>query len=814
MDQLPKICSNCNQPNFPLAEFCRHCGEPISNLGSISKRNAFSRFVSFLIDGLFWIIDEFIRWLELARVYLTLKELQRKRSKIINSTGQNKNHQINVEEREHIVSLSEEIAKLAKREEELKRQTWALFPEIVFILLISFCTLLFFWIRGSPNLVTLYNSQLKTDIDLDSDIKYDYSVPLSGFTVIKSAVWYSNKIYIGGDGGLINYDTTTKEITSVKGLPDKFFVRHLLPTSDKLLIAGFGAIFALENNTLTQLYTNSIPYADLYNFILPTNDGGHIIGTLGYGLLKGNNNNLTLVIGTQGTSVVGAIWLDNELWVLHEYGVIKGTGLSLSPYNLYVFANKRFNKIEISENTIYLLSDDTLIIGVKAYQNWVWTPISFTEVKGLKDIIVSNKTVVIAAENGLYKYKNGKIIKLAPFSDLMSLAVTNDKIAAISPRNIYIFSINRALTGKYDLQSTNLPLIGTYISNISSNTNYSNKNLIIANSLSDSNKIKFHSNQSTMQTVTQEFNYTPSQISKSLDLQPTNIPNPSHTNLSSNNTLYNIPDELLHSKLLTSIIQHNNSLLISTSNSGLWIYDKIKWNNFSTRNTNLPDNQITKLVKFYDRIFLTSPTIGILEFSNNLFSQIINPQEMFEIKSFYVDSQNNIWFLYKDGIVKSYNKDKKLIFESRILDSFIKSAHSIYVINNEPIVICNEGILFYQSMKWIASFYPQLDVKATVSATTTSPENRTFIALSNNNVYVVEGRSIRFLASIQEIPKKIIYNQTLWAISDKNIYRFDASKFSLIENIGTDTIKDFEPLPDVKQILLITNNGIRSVNLL
>ncbi|HNV70288.1 MAG TPA: zinc ribbon domain-containing protein, partial [Candidatus Ozemobacteraceae bacterium] len=114
MDQSPKICPKCQQANFPIAEFCRHCGEAIYDLGTMSRGYSLTRLSGYLVDGLFWGFEELARWWELSQLNQALKKLQRRRQQFMERMDEETGGElVDDADRAQLMSLTEEISQVS-----------------------------------------------------------------------------------------------------------------------------------------------------------------------------------------------------------------------------------------------------------------------------------------------------------------------------------------------------------------------------------------------------------------------------------------------------------------------------------------------------------------------------------------------------------------------------------------------------------------------------------------------------------------------------------------------------------------------------
>ncbi|HQG27651.1 MAG TPA: zinc ribbon domain-containing protein, partial [Candidatus Ozemobacteraceae bacterium] len=109
MEQSPKVCSRCQQANFPIAEYCRHCGEPLFEVGSISRASLPGRLFGHLADGMAWAVAELQRWWEIGGLTVRSKALERRRAvRFAKAGAQTETADAQSPDRERLMALSGE----------------------------------------------------------------------------------------------------------------------------------------------------------------------------------------------------------------------------------------------------------------------------------------------------------------------------------------------------------------------------------------------------------------------------------------------------------------------------------------------------------------------------------------------------------------------------------------------------------------------------------------------------------------------------------------------------------------------------------
>ena len=62
--------------NYPMVEFCRHCGESLHGQPKNLNQTLMTKWIHHLIDAMFWIVDESVRWWEIGKLSIQLKTLR------------------------------------------------------------------------------------------------------------------------------------------------------------------------------------------------------------------------------------------------------------------------------------------------------------------------------------------------------------------------------------------------------------------------------------------------------------------------------------------------------------------------------------------------------------------------------------------------------------------------------------------------------------------------------------------------------------------------------------------------------------------
>ncbi len=830
MEQTPKLCPRCQQANFPIAEFCRHCGEPIFDMGSLSRRSILSRFLGHIVDGLFWAIDELARWWEIGRLTLDLKTLRKRRAAFLKQAGEGRPEgtDLAAADREKLMTWSEEISRLATREEFLRKRSWALTPELILLLVVCAFIAGIVWLRPRTDLAI---PPREIPFTLAGDLGRFADIPLAGFSVVTSAVWHGNQIYVGGDGGLAVVDPSTRTTTGVAGLPPMFFVRHLFSEGSRLLIAGYGGVYALDAHLLTPLYVGANLPVDLINRVIPTRDGGHLLGTVGHGLLKGRDQLAVLLLGTQGLTLTGFSWMDDELWLLHERGLLRGDGSSFTPFTLQVLAGKSLTALAAEPNTIYLGSTDGLVIGYRSDRTWVWTPLSPGEPRLVRDLVAAQGVLLIAAAEGLFRYQDGRFQKLAATPNLSALAVGPALVAAVSPTVVSLFRFSGTATLPAAPVAPTVPTVGTFVAPapvavqpppitppgvtppfLTSGAPSAGGNVSGPAPMTQAPPLPpltapvVPVNQPTPPAVVPPVPPGYSPAPPPPVYAPTPVPPlapAAHPFLGS----APLPPAL-RSPFISALVWDGRRLWVGTANEGLWVLQDGQWSALNSRNGGLVDDQIVSLPVLQGRPHLYSWVMGLMSLETGRAVPVLARDLLRDHLSMAADA-GSIMFLFQGGFIRRLKEDGTLEAVSRIPEDFFKSARFLHLVDGQPVVVTDQGVLNRDgSGRWLVSFFPAEGRTLRAVGSAQSPDGQVYAVLSNGEVFAARGRTVTRVGAIDQKPRGMVFADTLWVAGTSQIYRLVNGVLTPAGSKTGETVVGFQPVPDRRIVLLATNAGV------
>lgn len=794
MEQSPKVCPRCQQANFPIAEYCRHCGEPLFEMGSISRISLPGRLFGHVVDGLFWGFGELHRWWEIGSLGVKIKSLRRRRAALLVQAGIQKNDaDISGPERERLMSISDDIATLTARDEILRRQSWAMTPEILFIAIV---------IAFIGGILVL---QPRTDLALQPQeaalptgaaggISRTVEHRLSGFTNVTSAAWWNGSLFVGGDGGVLQIDPATGVATAVRGLPVDFYARHLLADRGRLIIAGYGGVFALDPAGVTSLYEGSGLPVDLVNRVAPTSDGGHLLGTVGHGLLKGRNGVAVMILGTQDLTPRGFGWLDGELWVAHERGLLKGDGSTFTPVRLQILEGRGISALAADRSAIYVGTDNGLVAGFKNGRDWVWTPLAPGEPKVIRDVMTVGDSLLVCAEEGLFRYRDGRFEKLNGDIGQRALAINAEFVATVGPKRILLHAFQNvpsvsappistveagpaapkpaAISGTQPPVAVQpvIPSVGTYVS------------------------------ETAMQQTA-----------------PAVVPQPLPLSTAASDSIFgSVPlPASLRGPSASCVMWDGTRVWVGTTNDGLWFFENGRWESINRSNGALSDDQIVALWRLNGKSYLYSWILGVMSLEGNRPRPLLKPAQVAELIS-ATGSGDGLMLLMKGGWLVRVNSAGNVEPAGRIPEDFFREARFVQMSGNQPLVVTDRGVLEQdQSGRWSVTFYPGesgSDLKATASA---MGDGRLYVGLSNGAVHVYSGRKASKMASINGRVRTMTWDQDLWLAGENTVYRVPFAGGASVA-VGTpfaSGILSMQPIVAKGAAVVVTMDGVRTIDL-
>ena len=425
------------------------------------KQNEQSKIEKWLygaVDAMFWVIDEAARWWEIGRILVKVKNLRRTQYNLVKRlSAPNCSPEESENLQTEIKNLNDLLNSFYAKEEFLRSKCFSYLPQVVFIL---FAVAFLYGILNIHPANSYLPHKAEDAAKFGGQISRVRDLPFMGHSVITSAKWFNNNLYVGGDGGLTVIDTTTAIATRTTELPNDFFVRDLEIESDKMFIAGFSGIYVLENTILRNFYPNGELPEKLINSIAVGGGNNLLIGTVGRGLLRGTATKVVYSHGTQKRTVKDFGRQGNELWLMCEDEILTGRGDSFKPLNLQILAGRKLLCMETTEKVVYVGTDQGVVAGYRNARNQVWTILSAGKPGHINDIVVSGDILFVGSDEGVFRFSKGRMDRLSAVP-CNSLAVCDTFLAAVNKNSIMLFEFSPA-PGEQSSYMAPIPEIGTY----------------------------------------------------------------------------------------------------------------------------------------------------------------------------------------------------------------------------------------------------------------------------------------------------------------------------------------------------------------
>jgi len=792
MDQTPKLCPKCQQANFPVAEFCRHCGEPIFEMGALSRTSFLSRWIGHIVDGLFWVVDELARWWEIIRIVIELKSLKNRRATLMKRVSEQGDTSVPTPERDAIVQISEDISRLSGREEFLRTRSWAMTPEL---LLVGFILCLVggvIWLRPRTDAlppVRVVQANLQDRLETVRDL------PLADHTVVTTAAWYGDRLAVGGDAGVTLIDPATGLASAVVGLPDQFQARHLVEESTRLLIAGYRGVLGLDARGLTPVYEESRLPVALINRIAPVKSG-HLLGTVGSGLMHGRNGIALVVLGTQGQTVLGFAWVDGELWMLSERGLSRGDGTTFTPVSMPVLANRRLTSLAADGNTLYIGTDDGVVAGLKNGGAWVWTPLLAGGPRAVRDLLAVNGTLLVLGQEGLFRYRDGRYEKLAEPINGRVMSLGPRLLAVAGPGRVSLYAFVPAQGAGGSLVPV-VPSVGTFSPLLAPSAAPLPPGTPVQPAV-----LPIQGSQVPVPSV------GPVLSGGSPAPAPApSLPSPAGTFLGSP-----LPPAL-QGQGATSLAWDGRRLWVGTTNQGLWQFLDGTWTGFSKDNGGLSDNQVVSLWQADGgRTFLFSWALGLMGLESGRPTQVLPINRLDGFLGLAGDGAAPV-FLFEGGILRRLDGNRLADIrkvpggQGYVLRHLLVVRGVIHLVADEGVVVFNE-----QENRWVLYNFPREAPERALFAVS-APDGTIYVAGAQGTIFSYLNTRTARVGSIGEGPKGLAFGGMLCAATKNGLFRLrDGALMPMTPPTGA-SIQGCLMIPEKRTLVLNTTAGLFSVSL-
>ncbi|PKL50111.1 MAG: hypothetical protein CVV42_03740 [Candidatus Riflebacteria bacterium HGW-Riflebacteria-2] len=762
--------------NYPMVEFCRACGESLHTKPDMTNNGLLVKWTHHAIDAMFWLVDETVRWWEIGRLSIRLKSLRRQRASLLDlfESEENFGSEASLEQKQSLVGITEELARLSSREEFVRSRCWAIAPELMFVGI--FVVFLYGILAMNPVRSLLPKAGIEPGI-FSGQVSRVRDLPLTLHSVITCAEWFDNKLYIGGDGGLTVVDPATGQASAASELPDDFFVRDLVINDNSLFIAGFPGIYILENTVIKPMYRESQLPVKLVNTLAVTGYNRLLIGTIGSGLLRGNDDSAVMVLGTHGRTIRDFGRQGNELWIMHEDGILTGRGDSFETLNLQVLAGRHLRRMVTTDRNVFIGTDEGVVAGYRNSRNWVWTLLSAGRPGYVNDLIVSGDNLFIGSDEGVYRFSKGRMERLSSIP-CQALALTSSFLAAVNPESIMMFYFagsTQDISG-----TTKIPEIGTFTQVIPVVSLLPLPGLQVGR-LPDFRQLEQASETSALtESAAATATFSP--------LERPHVP---------------LPTELQR-PVFSGIARKDNKFLLTTKNRGAWTYDGNAWYQVS----GVPQTGAHSMARNSSNCFVYGSSAGVYQIIDNAAQLMISATETQNLLHLSANEDNSLLLLFRDGSIKHFKND--IISDKlKIPDEFAGEFHSLWEIDKRCLVLVDKGVLLHESEhQWNLVFFKGRLDNLKVVAAEPGPDKNLFIALNDGRIFEYTAGKLDFTGVIDDQPVSLNYEGCLWVAGRDSLYFLENKSFVTTPFHTKDLILGAFPQIDKNNLLVFTDAGV------
>ncbi|GAB4277007.1 MAG: hypothetical protein Kow0029_19420 [Candidatus Rifleibacteriota bacterium] len=741
------------------------------------------KWIHHAIDAMFWIVDETVRWWEIGKISVQLKSLRRQRAQLLNhfESLDTEGGETSLEQRQKLIGLTEELARLSGREEFLRIKCWALAPELMFIMI--FVVFLYGVFAFNPGKSMLPKVRKGSGV-FGGQVSRVKDIPVTGHTVISSAVWHNNKLYIGGDGGLTVVDPATGTATNSVELPRDFYVRDLVVDGNKLIIGGFPGIYVLENTVLKEYYKQNQLPVNLVNALAVTDQGRLLIGSIGQGMLRGNEDSAVFVLGTQGKTIRDFGRLGSELWIMHEDGILTGQNDDFSPLNLQVLAGRQLRSMVTTEKSVFIGSDQGVIAGYRNSRNWVWTLLSAGKPGFVNDLLVSDDILFVGSDEGLYRFINGRMERLSSIP-CQALAAADSFLAAINPDSIMLFYFAPYTNIKAGTSFNTVPEVGSFTPSMPVVT------MIPVPNLQFGRLPDFHS-----------LNDKPDEE---------NLVNKALAATSSSGLDQKLESGLppeLQAPVFTDLERVFEKYYMATENRGVWLYDNSTWKEVK----GVPKLGVDSLSGNGTVCVAYGNGKGIFKLLGDSSSIILREVFCNGLLDVHVCQDGSLLLLFEDGRINICDMEGKLQNLASIPEEFTGEFKSVWKIGSHIVVVVNKGVLVQESDKqWNLVFFKGRFEGTKVTASTASIDNSLYIAINDGRIFQFISGQLNFVGTINDQPVAMNYAGCLWVAGRDSLYFLEKNNFITAPFHTRDRVLGAYPVADSKSVLVFTGSGVKLI---
>lgn len=731
------------------------------------------------IDGMFWVFDETSRWIEIGKIHIQLQGLKKNNSLIaqIPEDTTVQNDAATSSDTPAVNSLEEQRAQLFSREEDLMAKCWEYTPHFWFFII--FMVFLYGIIAINP-IHNLDSNQKNTMGVFRGQISKVRDIPFSGHSIITDSVWFNNRLYVAGNNGVSEIDTTTGISQNLKDLPKDFFARDMLIKDDCLYIAGYPGVYYLQNSIVKALYSKEKLPFNLINSIAITKKKQLLYGSLGHGLLRSNEDSAVMVPSTQNYVIKDFGYLNKELWLLHEEGILTGNTNEFKSLDLQVLAGKHLRCMVTTDKNVFIGTDQGIVAGYRSSKNWVWTILSSSNPGKINDIINAGDILFIASNEGVFRYYKGKMDRLSSMPT-QSVSLCDTYLAAVSTNAIMLFYFD--LGANLDSGSIfgTIPELGTYtpilpIAVQVESDKPRNSRMPVPGLLETDGK------QAIGQTV---------QIMQDTD--------------SDTKPMVQLPTELQR-PVFSDIISFNKKYYLATENRGLWSYNGNNWNPISRNGK----GETTSLCADDQHCYAFSQEAGVYEISESMANCIIEPKDTTGLKHLSLCEDQSILLLYADGNVKRFfNGEFTSMF--KLPEVYKDVCHSIWRIGGQYLAVLNQGVMVQETDgQWSLNIYEGNVDSIKVADAVSNGNKQLFIALNDGRIFEFVNSKLYFAGIVPDTPVSMNFSSTIWIAGRKSLFFKNKTNFMTVPFRSSDKILGAFPESN-NAICVFTTAGLKQI---
>lgn len=737
------------------------------------------KWIYHLIDAMFWIVDESVRWWEIGKLSLKLKKLRRQRALLLKKfeSLDNRGGETSPDQRQLLMGITQELEHFSGREEFLRTKCWAITPELLFL---SIFLVFAYGLAAMTPGRTFLPQQVRDTAFLTGQISRVRDIALAEHSVITSTLWFNDRLLVGGDGGLTILDPVSGLASNAVGLPADFFVRDMAIDGDRVFIAGYSGIYLMEDTVIKKYYReNQIPVR-LVNSIAVSGRDSLLIGSVGNGLLRGNPDSAVFILGTQGKTIKSFGRLGNELWIMHENGILTGRGDRFSPLNLQVLAGRHLRSMITTERNVYIGTDQGVVAGYRNARNWVWTLLSAGRPGYINDLYLAGDILFIASEEGLFRFVNGRMERLSA-APCKAIAAGTSFLAAINIDSVMLYYFSGVSDGARVAAAVS-PRVGSFTPSVP--------------------VVSMVSFPSIQMGRLPDFSHMTSVNEPAVDDEVEE-----HAEGQAVRSKLTLPVEL-QKPVFTDVARFGNKYVLITRNRGAWTLENGNW-------SQLPVDMQPGLSSFalsQSGIYAYGDGAGVVRFFENKVEYLLKPADTNGLLHTHATRHQDLLFLYADGTIKQKRPDAPLEPLFTLPGELKGKFHSVWMINDRYIVVVDSGVMLHETEKqWNLIFFRGRIESSEVVAVHKSPDNNLYLALNDGRVFVYRNEVLELLGAINELPASINFDGFLWVAGQETLFFLENGEFVAAPFRTREKILGAFSEPAQESIYVFTDSGLNSI---